>query len=54
MRGEWVKRHKCVGGFRRVKGVDDMGEQREITVDERCEYDDFIVRNAVSKARTTF
>ena len=40
MRGEWVKRHKCVGGFRRVKGIDDMGEQHEITVDERCEYND--------------
>lgn len=39
-RGEWVKRHKRRGGFRRVKGIDDMGEQHEVTVDERCEYDD--------------
>ena len=39
-RGEWVKRHKHRGGFRRVKGFDDMGEQHEITIDERCEYDD--------------
>ena len=23
-RGEWVKRHKRRGGFRRVKGIDDM------------------------------
>ena len=39
-RGEWVKRHKRRGGFRRVKGIDDMGEQHEVTIDERCEYDD--------------
>jgi hypothetical protein len=39
-RGEWVKRHKHRGGFRRVKGLDDMGEQHEVTIDERCEYDD--------------
>ena len=39
-KGEWKKRHKHRGGFRRVKGIDDMGEQHEITIDERCEYDD--------------
>lgn len=39
-RGEWVKRHKHRGGFRRVKGIDDMGEQHEVEIDERCEYDD--------------
>ena len=39
-RGEWVKRHKHRGGFRRVKGIDDMGEQHEVTIDERCKYDD--------------
>lgn len=39
-RGEWVKRHKHRGGFRRVKGFDDMGEQHEVTIDERCEYND--------------
>ena len=39
-RGEWIKRHKHRGGFRRVKGFDDMGEQHEVTIDERCEYDD--------------
>ena len=39
-RGEWVKRHKHRGGFRRVKGFDDMGEQHEVTIDEKCEYDD--------------
>lgn len=39
-RGEWVKRHKHRGGFHRVKGIDDMGEQHEVTIDERCEYDD--------------
>lgn len=39
-RGEWVKRHKRRGGIRRVKGLDDMGEQHEVTIDERCEYDD--------------
>ena len=40
LRGEWIKRHKHRGGFRRVKGIDDMGEQHEVTIDERCEYDD--------------
>ena len=35
-RGEWIKRHKHRGGFRRVKGIDDMGEQHEVTIDERC------------------
>lgn len=39
-KGEWVKRHKHRGGFRRAKGIDDMGEQHEVTIDERCEYDD--------------
>ena len=39
-RGEWVERHKHRGGFRRVTGMDDMGEQHEVTIDERCEYDD--------------
>ena len=38
--GEWIKRHKHRGGFRRVKGIDNMGEQHEVTIDERCEYDD--------------
>ena len=40
MRGEWVAKHRHRGGFRRATGVDDMGEQRSITIDERCEYDD--------------
>ena len=40
MRGEWVAKHRHRGGFRRVTGVDDMGELRTITIDERCEYDD--------------
>lgn len=40
MRGEWVAKHRHWGGFRRVTGVDDMGERRTITIDERCEYDD--------------
>ena len=39
-KGEWIKPHKHRGGFRRVKGIDDMGEQHEVTIDERCEYDD--------------
>ena len=30
-KGEWVER---------VTGMDDMGEQHEVTIDERCEYDD--------------
>ena len=40
IRGEWVTKHRHRGGFRRATGVDDMGEQRTITIDERCEYDD--------------
>lgn len=40
MRGEWVAKHRHRGGFRRVTGVDDMGELHTITIDERCEYDD--------------
>lgn len=40
VRGEWVAKHRHRGGFRRVTGVDDMGELRTITIDERCEYDD--------------
>lgn len=40
IRGEWVTKHRYRGGFRRVTGVDDMGEQRIVTIDERCEYDD--------------
>ena len=40
MRGEWVAKHRHRGGFRRVTGVDDIGEQRTITIDERREYDD--------------
>ena len=31
-RGEWVKRHKHRGGFHRVKGIDDMGEQHELSL----------------------
>lgn len=38
--GKWIKKHKHVGGFRRYTGVDDMGEQHTITVDERAEFDD--------------
>lgn len=40
MRGEWMAKHRHRGGFRRVTDVDDMGEQRTITIDDRCEYDD--------------
>ena len=40
VRGEWVAKHRHRGGFRRVTGVDDIGEQRTITIDERREYDD--------------
>ena len=40
IRGEWVAKHRHRGGFRRVTGVDDMGEQRTTTIDDRCEYDD--------------
>lgn len=40
MRGEWIMKHRHHGGFRRVTGMDDMGEQHTITIDERCEYND--------------
>ena len=38
--GQWIKKHKHTGGFRRYTGLDDFGEKHTITVDERCEYDD--------------
>ena len=38
--GRWVLRHKRVGGFRRYTGLDEMGEQHTIIVDERAEHDD--------------
>ncbi|MFR4758369.1 MAG: hypothetical protein ACLT9P_10005 [Evtepia gabavorous] len=34
-RGKWEKHHKHRGGFRQVKGIDDMGEQHEVEIDER-------------------
>ena len=37
--GQWILRHKRVGGFRRYTGLDEMGEQHTIIVDERAEYD---------------
>lgn len=38
--GRWIIKHKHRGGFHRYTGIDDMGEQHTITVDERIEYDD--------------
>ena len=38
--GRWIKEHRQRGGFHRYTGLDDMGEQHTITVDERFEYDD--------------
>ena len=38
--GRWSMKHRHRGGFRRYTGIDDMGEQHTITVDERVEYDD--------------
>lgn len=38
--GRWVMKHRHRGGFHRYTGIDDMGEQHTITVDERVEYDD--------------
>lgn len=38
--GRWVIKHKHRGGFHRYTGIDNMGEQHTITVDERVEYDD--------------
>ena len=35
-----IMKHKHRGGFRRYTGIDDMGEQHTIIVDERVEYDD--------------
>ena len=38
--GRWIMKHRRRGGFRRYTGIDDMGEQHTIIVDERVEYDD--------------
>lgn len=38
--GRWIIKHRHRGGFHRYTGIDDMGEQHTITVDERVEYDD--------------
>ena len=38
--GRWIMKHRHRGGFRRYTGIDDMGEQHTIIVDERVEYDD--------------
>ena len=38
--GRWIMKHKKRGGFRSYTGIDDIGEQHTITVDERVEYDD--------------
>lgn len=35
--GRWVYKHRHKGGLRRVTGVDDMGVQHTITIDERYE-----------------
>ena len=38
--GRWIMKHRHRGGFHRYTGIDDIGEQHTITVDERVEYDD--------------
>ena len=38
--GRWIMKHRHRGGFHRYTGLDDIGEQHTITVDERVEYDD--------------
>lgn len=38
--GRWTKKRRHRGGIRRYTGIDDMGEQHTITVDEQAEYDD--------------
>lgn len=38
--GRWIMKHRHRGGFHRYTGLDDLGEQHTITVDERVEYDD--------------
>ena len=39
-RGRWVLKHRHTGGFHRYTGLDEMGEQHTIILDERAEYDD--------------
>lgn len=39
-RGHWVYKHRYRGGFRKYTGVDSMGVEHTITVDERYECDD--------------
>lgn len=53
-KGEWIKRRKHRGGFRRVKGIDDIGEQHEVTIDERCEYDDLYCSNCGKQSPDNF
>lgn len=38
--GHWVYKHRYRGGFRKYTGVDSMGVEYTITVDERYECDD--------------
>lgn len=38
--GQWIKRRKHTGGYRKYTGIDFMGDEHRITVDERIEYDD--------------
>lgn len=38
--GEWDIKHRHHGGFRKYTGVDEFGETRTITVDERFESDE--------------
>ena len=54
IRGEWVAKHRHWGGFRRVTGVDDMGERRTITIDERCEYDDLYCSKCGKRSPDSF
>ena len=53
-RGEWMKRHRHCGGLRRVKGIDNLGEQHEITIDERYEYDDLYCRESGKQSPDNF
>lgn len=53
-RGKWEKHHKHRGGFRRVKGIDDMGEQHESKSTKDVSMMIYIAPNAENKAPITF
>lgn len=40
VRGHWIWKHRHRGGFKRVLGVDDYGNEHTVIIDDRYEIDD--------------